>query len=193
MSTRRKSLDTEKLVYLSVFTALVIVLQCLASFAFPKIGWLELNIALIPVVLGAAFCNKWCSTWLGFLAGFIIIFSPGTVGFMNFNPPATILLVLLKGAASGFVCGMVYSLFEKKNRYLAVLFAAITAPVVNTLVFSLGCFAFFYPLVQASAKEGQSVFAAFIILFIGSNFLIELSLNILLSPTVTRLINIKKK
>ncbi len=192
MSTRRKSLDTEKLVYLSVFTALVIVLQCLASFVFPKFLPISMNLSMIPVVLGAALCNKWCGAWLGFLAGFIIIFDPTTVAFLNFNPVATVFLVLLKGAASGLVGGIVYSLFEKKNRYLAVLLAAITTPIVNTGIFFVGCFAFFYPLVTEWAVDTNAVVYV-ITVMIGINFLVEFGLNILLSPTVTRLIYIKKK
>ena len=191
MSTRRKSLDTEKLVYLSVFTALVIVLQCLASFVFPKIA-VSVNLSLIPVVLGAAFCNKWCGAWLGFLSGFIILFDPTTVAFMNFSPAATVFLVLLKGAASGFVGGIVYALLEKKNKYLAVLLAAIATPVVNTGIFFIGCFAFFYPLISSWAVD-TNVVVFVVTAMIGTNFLVELGLNMLLSPTVTRLINIKKK
>lgn len=191
MSSRRKSVNTEKLVYLSVFTALVIVLQCLASFVFPKIA-VSVNLSLIPVVLGAAFCNMWCGAWLGFLSGFIILFDPTTVAFMQFSPVATVFLVLLKGAASGLAGGLVYKLCEKKNKYLAVLLAALTTPIVNTGIFFVGCLLFFYPLIQSWAVD-SSVVAFVVTGMIGTNFLVEMGLNVLLSPTVTRLINIKKK
>ena len=191
MSVRRKSIETEKLVYLSVFTALVIVLQCLASFVFPKIS-LSVNLSLIPVVLGAAFCNPFAGAWLGFLSGFIILFDPTTVAFMEFSPAATIFLVLLKGAASGLVGGLVYRIFEKKNRYLAVFLAAIATPLVNTGIFFAGCFLFFYPLIASWAVD-QAVVVFVVTVMIGTNFLIELGLNMLLSPTITRLINIKKR
>ena len=191
MSTRRKSIDTEKLVYLSVFTAFVIVLQCLASFVFPKIA-VSINLSLIPVVLGAAFCNMWCGAWLGFLSGFIILFDPTTIAFMEFSPVATVFLVLLKGAASGLVGGIVYKIFERRNVYLAVLLAAIATPLVNTGIFFVGCLLFFYPLIETWAV-GKTVVVFIVTVMIGTNFLVELGLNMLLSPTVTRLVNIKKK
>ena len=191
ISKRRRSVETEQLVYFSVFSALVIVLQCLASFVFPNFG-LSLNLSLVPVVLGAALCNKWTGAWLGFVAAFIILFDPTTVAFMTFNAPLTIFLVILKGAASGLAGGFVFSLLKNKNQYLAVILAAITVPFVNTGIFFLGCLAFFYPLIESWALDTKVV--VFIItVMIGTNFLIETGINVVLSPIITRLINIKKK
>lgn len=188
---RRKSIETEQLVYFSVFTALVIVLQCLASFVFPNFG-ISLNLSLVPVVLGAALCNKWTGAWLGFVSAFIILFDPTTVAFMTFNAPATIFLVLLKGAASGVAGGLVYSLLKEKNKYLAVILAALTVPFVNTGIFFIGCFAFFYPLIETWAVDTKVI--SFVITgMIGVNFLIETGINVVLSPTITRLIDIIKK
>ena len=188
---RRKSTDTEKLVYFAVFTALVIVLQCLASFVFPKIG-VSINLSLIPVVLGAALCDKWSGAWLGFVSAFIILFDPTTVGFMTFNAPATVFLVIVKGAAAGLVAGIVYAALKKHNQYLAVLVAAITAPIVNTGIFFIGCFTIFYDLIKDWAADASMIYFV-IVVMIGANFLIELGLNLLLSPVVLRLINIRKR
>ena len=190
---RRRSLETEQLVYLSVFTALVIVLQCLASFVFPKIG-VSLNLSLVPIVLGAALCNKWTGAWLGFVSAFIILFDPTTVAFMTFSAPATIFLVLLKGMASGFLGGIVYSLLKNKDKYVAVIVSALVVPLVNTGIFFIGCFTFFYPLISEWARnEGAQVIYYVITVMIGTNFLIETGINLILSPTVTRLIDIIKK
>ena len=188
---RRRSADTRQLVYFAVFTALVVVLQSLASFVFPKLG-VSLNLSLIPIVLGAALCGRWTGAWLGFVSAFIILFDPTTVAFMTFNAPATVFLVILKGSASAFVGGVVYSLLEKKNKYAAVLAAAIVTPIVNTGLFFGGCFAFFLPLIR-EWSAGGNVVGFVVTAMIGVNFLIELGINTVFVPTVTRLLAIKRK
>lgn len=197
---QRKANNTDTLVYLSVFTALVIVLQCLASFVFPKIG-VSLNLSLIPIVIGSALCNKWAGAWLGFVSSFIILFDPTTVGFMTFNTPATIFLVLFKGTMAGLVAGLIYSILEKKNKYVAVTVAAALAPIVNTGIFFGGCFLFFAPyiqevqaaLVSAGNDVPSNIVLFVIIVFIGINFLIEFGVNLLFVPIISRLINIKAR
>ena len=190
-NVRRKSTDTQKLVLFSLFTALVIVLQCLASFAFPKIG-VSINLSLIPVVLGAALCNKWAGAWLGLVSSFIILFDPTTVAFMTFNAPATVFLVLLKGTASGLLAGIVYEVLKKHNQYISVIVSAFTAPVVNTGIFFIGCFTLFYDLISEWSGDSSMLYFV-IVVMIGTNFLIELGLNLLLSPTILRLLNLRKK
>lgn len=190
---RRKSLETEQLVYLGVFTSLVIVLQCLASFVFPKLG-VSLNLSLIPIVLGAALCNKWAGAWLGFVSAFIILFDPTTVAFMTFSAPATIFLVLVKGMVSGFLGGLVYSLLKSKNKYAAVIVSALVVPFVNTCIFLLGCLTFFYPLISQWANDANAnILYYLIVVMVGVNFLIETGANLILSPSITRLIDIIKK
>ena len=188
---RRRSYNTGKLVYFSVFTALVIVLQCLASFVFPKLG-LSLNLSLIPIVLGAAICGSLTGAWLGFVSAFIILFDPTTVAFLTFNAPATIFLVLLKGTVAGLLGGVVYSLLSKKNKDAAVISSAIVTPLTNTVIFFLGCLVFFLPLIREWAVDSGVV--GFIVTgMIGVNFLVELGINIVFVPVISKLIRMKIK
>jgi hypothetical protein len=72
--------------------------------------------------------------------------------------------------------------------------SAIAAPIVNTGIFIIGCFIFFIDTVNAGAvAEGMSIGAYIIIFFVGFNFLFELLANILLSPTILRVLNIRGK
>ncbi len=180
-------INIKKLVYLSILTACVVTLQCIASF-LP--GVLSVNLSLVPIVIGAAVCGRFAGGWLGLVCGFIILFDPTTSGFMSFNALATVILVLVKGVASGFLGGLVYSLFEKWNKYVAVLLSAIVVPVVNTGIFFVGCLLFFFDLFVGVA--GGSVVTYLITVVIGVNFLFELGVNVVLAPTILRLINIKK-
>ncbi len=190
-STRRQSMDVRRLVYFSLFTALVVVLQCMASFVFPKIG-LSLNLSLIPIVLGVALCGRFTGAWLGFVSAFIILFDPATAGFMSFNASATIFLVIFKGVMAGLVAGLVYGLFVKKNKTLAIFLAAVAAPIVNTGIFLAGCFIFFGQMVVAAAG-GANALGYVLTFWIGINFVIELLVNAVFAPTISKLIDLGKK
>ena len=101
---------------------------------------------------------------------------------------------MVKGILAGLCAGLVYKMLEKINRYLAVLVSAIVCPVVNTGIFLIGCLIFFLDTVKGGAMaEGISVGGYLILFFVGLNFVFELLANIILSPAILRIINIKKK
>ncbi|MBQ3081828.1 MAG: ECF transporter S component [Clostridia bacterium] len=189
---KQKRETTEKLVLGAILTALVVILQLMGSFI--RFGPFSISLVLIPIVLGAATCGKSVSTWLGFVFGVVVLFMDAGA-FLAISVPGTIITVLLKGMACGFLAGLTYELLEKVNRYLAVAVAAIVCPIVNTGVFVLGCFTFFMDaLKEWGAGAGyDNVFAYVFIGMIGINFIAELVSNILLSPGIVRLLNIRKK
>ena len=77
-------------------------------------------------------------------------------------------------------------------KYLPVVIAAIVCPVVNTGVFLIGCNLFFYDTVAGwAAALGYDSAAKYMILGLaGGNFLFELLFNVLLSPTIVRVLDI---
>lgn len=76
---------------------------------------------------------------------------------------------------------------------VAVLLAAITAPVVNTGVFLLGM-VLFLPGDAPSAWAAGSVLLTYVLFTLtGVNFLVELGLNLVLSPAVSTLIRAIRK
>ncbi len=189
LRTRQNSrLSIERLVYLAILTACVIALQCMASFVFP--GAISINLSLVPIAIGAAVCGKFAGGWLGLICGFIVLIDPTTAGFMTLNAWATVLVVLLKGFLSGFLSGLVYSLLERVNRFLAVIAAAVVAPIVNTGIFVIGCLLFFLPLFEPEA--GGNVVGYVLTAFIGVNLLIEMGLNIVLAPAIHKLISLRR-
>ena len=194
MQNKTKRLkETEKLVLVSLLTALVAVLSYLGGFV--KIGGLaSISLTLIPVVLGAALCGPFVGGWLGAVSGAVFFMTADAAFWFGLSIPGTIITVLIKGIASGLLAGLSYKALEKFNRYFAVLVSAIVAPVVNTGIFLIGCLVFFMDTVNAGAvAEGMSVGGYLIIFFVGLNFVFELLANILLSPAILRIINIKRK
>ncbi len=188
---RRYTPDIKKLVYLAILTALVCILQVISNVTAGLLP-VPITLTLVPIVMGAALCDKWSGTWLGVAFAAVVILSGASEPFLTINPFGTVVTVLLKGALAGLLAGLVYSLLEKKNRYLAIIAAGAVAPIVNTGIFILGCYVFFYDYVMSLAA-GTAMFVFVITVFAGVNFLIELGLNMLLAPTVLRLVNIKKK
>lgn len=192
-TTNQRRMNTAKLTLLALLTALVAILAYLGGFV--KIGGLaSISLTLIPVVLGAALCGPMAGAWLGGVAGVVFFMTADSAFWLGLSIPGTIITVMVKGILSGLCAGLFYKLLENKNRYLAVLTAAIVCPVVNTGIFLLGCLVFFMDAVKAmSVAEGLSVGAYLILFFVGLNFVFELLSNILLSPAIVSLINIRKK
>ena len=178
---------------MALFTALVAILAYLGGFV--KIGGLaSISLTLIPVVLGAALCGPAAGAWLGGVAGVVFFMTADAAFWLGLSIPGTIITVMVKGIASGYLAGLVYSILEKKNRYVAVIVSAIVCPVVNTSIFILGCLVFFMDAVKSFAiGEGMAVGAYLLIFFVGLNFVFELLSNVLVSPIIVRLINFRKK
>ncbi len=192
---KRTGLKTEKLVFSAVMTAIVVVLQVMAILTRAVLPVFSINLVLIPIVIGAAVGGVGVGAWLGFASGLAVLISGDAAAFLAVNIPGTLIVVLLKGLASGVAAALVFKLFEKKNRYFAVILAAIACPVANTGVFVIGSFVFFLDTIRVwGAGLGyENAFLYVILGMVGINFLIELAVNVILSPTVMKLISIRKK
>ncbi len=184
---------TKNMVGVGLFTAIVVVLQFLGGGI--KFGMFSISLVLVPIVVGAALYGWKSGAWLGFAFGAAVLLSGDAASFLAINPLATVLVVLLKGAACGLTAGLVYQLLHTVNNTAAVFGAAIICPVVNTGVFLLGCQLFFLETVAGwGAAMGYENVAAYMFLGLaGVNFLIEIGVNIVLAPVIVRLIKIGKK
>ncbi len=194
MTIRKETFGARELALAAMLTAVVVVLQVVANFVQPVPG-VSLTFVLVPVVIGAALLGPWVGAWLGFAFGVVVLVSGGATAFLGINPFGTIVTVLVKGACAGMCAGLVYRLLEKVNPYLAVFAAAVVCPAVNTGLFFVGCRLFFWETVQSwgAAAGFKNTFAYMILGLAGINFLIELSINVLLAPVVLRLIRLGKK
>lgn len=193
MKTNTRKAQTERLVLVALFTALVAILAYFGGFI--KIGGLaSISLTLIPVVLGAAMCGPFVGAWLGAVSGAVFFLTADAAFWFGLSIPGTIITVMVKGTLAGLFAGLTYTALEKLNRYLAVLVSAVVAPVVNTGIFLLGSLIFFMDTVSAGAlAESMTVGGYLIIFFVGLNFVFELLVNVILSPAILRIINIKKK
>lgn len=188
-----KDKKIHKMVGTGLLTALVAVVYFLTMGI--TIGPFNITFALIPIVVGAAMYGWATGCWLGLVFGVMVLITGGANAFLVINAPGTIITVLAKGITAGLVPGLIYNALEKKNRWVATIGAAATAPIINTGVFLLGCLAFFMPTINEWAAgvgiENAGVYM--MTAFVGVNFLVELGANMLLSSAIVRILDIIKK
>lgn len=185
-----KSKQIMTLVGMGILTAIVIVLQMVASAI--HFGPFSITLVLAPIIIGAALYGPGAGAWLGTVFGAMVLLTGDAAAFLAVNVPGTICTCILKGLLAGLAAGAVYKLLEKKNQLVSVVTAGIVCPVVNTGVFLLGCLVFFLDTVKEwGAGAGyENVGAYFLFGFVGLNFVIELAINLVLSTAIVRILKI---
>ena len=186
----KNKMSTKTMVLGAILTALVVVLQFMG--AFIRFGVFSISLVLVPIVIGAATCGKKMGAWLGFVFGVVVLLSGDAAAFLAVNVPGTIITVLVKGTLCGALAGIAYDLIKGKSKYAAVAVSAIICPVVNTGVFLIGCLLFFMPTISEWAGS-QAAIEYMILVLVGANFLVELAVNMILSPVIVRLINVRQR
>lgn len=193
-----KSFFTAKNVtILGVLTAIIVVLQIFGSYF--KIGTISLSFVLVPIVIGGILTGVIGGTILGFIFG-VITLVMGIVGADQFtfilfsdHPFLTILTCVIKGSAAGFMSGFVYELLKDKNLTLSTFAASAVAPIVNTGLFIVGAFCMADTLNSNFVAENSNVVYFIFIGCAGINFLIELAINLVLAPSVCKIIKAVKR
>ena len=194
----KNSGKTKGLVGMSIFTALVVVLTVIATFV--KFGPFSITLALAPIVVGAAVYGPKSGAWLGGVFGFVVllmcIFGADVGGAIlwNVNPFATAVLCIVKGAAAGWAAGLVYHALSKKSVTLGVVLAAVCSPIVNTGIFCLAMATLYQAtLAEWAAAAGSNVVSFVFLGLIGVNFLVELLVNVVLTPVIARIVKVGRK
>ena len=195
----KRKMSTRTMVTGALLTALVVLLQ-FVSMAI-RTGTFSITLSLVPIVIGAVICGKGMGAWLGFVFGVTVLATGDATPFMVVNAWGTILTVLLKGTACGFVSGLVYELickaFSKKGAsYTAAVLSALVCPITNTGVFLLGCLAFFMDTLAMWGENlgfGTNVGKYMIVGLVGTNFLVEMAVIIVFAPAIVRIIKVASK
>lgn len=187
------SKKTVRLTQLSILAALIVVLQ-LMSYGI-KIGTFNLSLVLIPLVVGGVLFGVRSGAILGFVFSVVVIIgciSGMDVGgniLWNVDPLLTALVCLVKGIAAGAAGAAVAALFRKWGKpVVGVIAAAVTVPIVNTGLFTLAMWFLFRETLIGWAA-GQDVVYYIFFGLIGTNFLIEFALNVILAPVMERIVS----
>lgn len=203
MTQKQKTLI---LVQLAMLVALVVVLQLLSALIPPIGGMVSITLTLIPIVIGGILFGVKGGAILGFAFGLIVMINcitaldPGGNILWNANPFFTALICLVKGTMAGVVPAIVYSALVKTNdvsakrKFFATVLAAMLAPLVNTSLFVLGMFGFFSGILSEWATAAGKPIALYILVGLaGINFLVEFAVNVILTPAISRIVEIVKR
>lgn len=193
MNSKQKS---TQLAVLALFTAVTVALQFLSYFV--KIGNFNLSLVLIPIVLAGAMYGVKYGAFLGGVFGFITVIGcitgidgGGNILF-NASPALTVLVCMLKGILCGAASAAISSLLKNKAPALSVFLAAATAPIVNTGTFLIMMVLFFKDILYSWA--GGTNLASYIVVgLVGINFIIEFTINLVLSPAIMRVMKALRK
>lgn len=194
------------MVEMAMLTALVVVLQIFGGMI--KIPFLpfSFSLVLVPIVIGSIVLGYKNGTVLGVVFGLVVTaqcamgIDAGGFILWGINPFLTALICIVKGGAAGLVPGLIYRAIIGKaesekvgaKSVIASVVAAISAPVVNTGIFIIGLSAFFNSTLVAWAG-GTNVMLYIVTGLVGINFLIELFINIVVSPAIATIIKVTEK
>ena len=171
---------------IALLMAMVVVMQFIGGM-IPPVGGFSISLVLIPIVLGAAIFGPKAGALLGGTFSVIVIINcitgadPGGAMVFQANPILCILVVMAKGVLAGLASGLVYAALKGVNSYVAMILAAIVAPVVNTGVFVVCMYLFFIDVLAAWAGGGN-VLGYILTGLILANFVPELIINVVFSP-----------
>ena len=193
-----KNAKIKRMVGIALLMAMVIVLQFVGSMIPPIGGTVSISLVLIPIIIGAAVYGPGAGATLGLTFAVVTIINcitgadAGGAMVFQANPILCILVVVAKSVLCGLVSGLVYALISKKNRYVAMLCAAIICPVINTGVFVTCMLLWFKPVLSAWAGS-TDVITYVLTALILCNFIPELILNVVFSPAGHQITRIVKK
>ena len=187
---------TYRLTALGILTAIIIVLQIFTTFV--HFGPFSITLALIPIVVGASMFGVGAGAYLGAVFSVVVVImcitggDPGGFLVWSANPFMCVVMCMLKGTLAGFEAGVHYRALESTNKIVATVVAALVSPIVNTGIFVLGMMIFFRDTLVSWAGD-TPVLYYIIFGLTGINFLIEVGVNVILSPVVVKIVDAVKK
>ena len=205
---KKKFFSAKNIAYLGILLALVIVLQWFAS-AIPIASGVQLNLSLIPIVLGAIMFGMAGGAFLGTACGIVVLIqvvtvpSPFYTTIWTYSPVVTSFTCIVKTAVAGTLSGLLYQVIAKKSPIAAVFVAAGIVPIVNTSLFIVGCLCMGNTMTvfrdmlvndfSAVQFDGMNIFVFILVGIVTFNFFIEFAINLVFAPAIHRVIVVVEK
>lgn len=173
-------MKNRKLAVLSIFSALIIVLQLISTYI--NFGAFPITLTLIPIIIAGAIYSQVEGAIMGAVFGVIVsimvIVGADPSGAMMFeqHPVITIATCIIKGCTAGFAGAIAYK--KINNKTVAIVVDAIVTPITNTILLYTSITLFF-----------NGSFFKLIAGLMTVNFAIEVGINILIAPGLLGLIN----
>ena len=190
-----------KMIQLALLSALVVIVQI--YFAAVRVGPVNLNFSLVPIVIAGIFIGPIGGLTVGVISGVTTIIQVFTAGdvfnvlLVSHNAIATAVICVLKAGLAGLLSGLSYKFMQKftKNAAINAILPSIICPLANTTIFCLGMLIFFQKGFENDPNFAISPdnFVYFIIVTVALvNFLFELLTTLIVSPLVTKALSSTK-
>lgn len=180
---------------LALLSAVVVVLQLFGS-SF-RIGAIPFSLVLVPITVGACAVGVGAGAFLGGVFGLMCLLAgiSGSDAFTAIlwaaSPIWAVAICMVKGVACGAAAGAVFRLLHRKLT-LACVVSAVTAPIVNTGVFALFMLTVFRGVLNEFCG-GSDALSYLFLSMIGVNFVVELTVNCVLSAAIVRIVKVLLK
>ena len=192
----KTSKNVRYLTQLALLTALVL-LMANTFLGYIRVGALTMSLLTIPVAIGAMLCGPLAGAWLGMIFGLTslanAISGAGGLTFFAFQYSPALCVVMCVGARvlCGLLCGLIYrgvgKLMPARDKTCAFI-GALSAPLLNTVLFMGALVAFFYdmPAVQEKVAElGAANPFIYVILSVGVQGVLEAVICCIVGTAVT--------
>lgn len=199
------SKKTLRLVYIALFTAIIVVLTCLPLKAFT----IEWTLSLIPIAVGAIVLGPVEGAILGGIYGVCSflqcfgIFSPSPLGMalVSNYPSLTFLMFLgcfVPRILCGWITGLVYKALAKHDRtkLLSHAAACLVCPLLNTILFMTFTMIFFgqTDIIQGSMQQvGTTNPVLFVILAVWLNAVVEIASCVIIGTAASKALTVANK
>ena len=169
-----------KMVQMAILIA-IIVLMAFTPIGFIRTAGLEIQLIMIPVVIGAMILGPAAGALFGFVFGMLSFFqcfgmSPFGAVLLGINPFLTFVVCVPTRTLAGFLSGLVFKLLKKvdKTKLICYFVGGLAGAVFNTIFFMSTLMLFFWntDYIQSLNADGLNVFA-FVVAFVGLNGLLE--------------------
>ena len=173
-------MKTKRLSIISIFAAIIVVLQIVATYI--NFGGFPITLTLIPIIVAGAIYGPTVGLILGLIFGAIVNImvitgaDPSGAVMLAIHPIITILTCFIKGGLAGLFGATAYKMI--KNNKVGIIASAIITPITNTATLYIALILFF-----------ESSFAAMVAAFMSINFIIELLINVIIAPGLLVLVN----
>lgn len=172
-------MKTRKFATISIFAAIIVVLQIIATFV--NFGGFPITLTLIPIIVAGAVYGPAIGTLMGLVFGGIVVLmvitgsDPSGAIMFSSHPIITVVACMSKGALAGLFGSLLYK--NIKNPKIGIIASSIITPITNTFILYIFLMLFF-----------ESSFTAMVTAFMSINFIIELIINIIIAPGLLNLI-----
>lgn len=193
MSNINKRKGIYKTVLISMFIALMMVMNFTPIGYITVTGAFSITLMTIPVALGATCTGMSGGAILGFVFGLTSFLQAFGIGFMidpsaaplfNENPLGYTITCFVPRILAGFLAGFIFWLFEKKKKINIWSFSLTSAivPITNTALFMS-----FYVLFYSKTSLGGAVMTV-LLTILTINFLVEFLVTIIAGTSISKII-----